>query len=113
MRDDVFLTDLEPLLLRPALKFDNHEAWQQAHEQIVSRLPGEPWKGRELRRRYTSSEIWMVADQEAFFVVTDNLSSRASSKEISVASLGLPSLERARYIASRANSVSSAKLVMP
>ena len=37
MRDDVFLTDLEPLL-RPALKFDTHEAWQQVHKQIVSRL---------------------------------------------------------------------------
>jgi hypothetical protein len=47
MRDDVFLTDLTPLL-RPAVKFDNHEAWQQVHEQIVSRLLGEPWKGREL-----------------------------------------------------------------
>ena len=46
MRDDVFLTDLEPLL-RPALKFDNHEAWQQVHKQIVSQLPGEPLKGRE------------------------------------------------------------------
>lgn len=47
MQDDVFLTDLEPLL-RPALKYDNHEAWQQVHKQIVSRLPGEPWKGSEL-----------------------------------------------------------------
>ena len=40
-------------------------------------------------------------DQEAFVVVTDNLNSNVSSKERSVASLGLPSLERARYIASR------------
>lgn len=46
MRDDVFLTDLEPLL-RPTLKFDNHEAWQQVHKQIVSRFPGKPWQGRE------------------------------------------------------------------
>ncbi len=44
----------------------------------------------------------MLADQEAFFVVTDNLSSKASSKEISVASLGLPSLERARYAVAHA-----------
>ncbi len=44
MQDDAFLNDLGPLL-RSDLEFDNHRAWLVVHEQIVSRIPGEPWKG--------------------------------------------------------------------
>lgn len=44
MRDDLFLSDLEPLL-RPEIEYDHQEAWRAVHEQIVSRLPGDPWKG--------------------------------------------------------------------
>lgn len=44
MRDDLFLRDLEPLL-RPEIEYDHQKAWRAVHEQIVSRLPGDPWKG--------------------------------------------------------------------
>ena len=44
MRDDLFLSDLQPLL-RSEIEYDNHEAWQTVHERIVSRIPGDPWKG--------------------------------------------------------------------
>ena len=44
MQDDVFLHDLASML-RPGLEFDHHDAWKTVHEQIVSLLPGDPWKG--------------------------------------------------------------------
>lgn len=44
MQDEVFLGDLGPLL-RSDLEFDNHDAWHTVHDKIVSRLPGDPWKG--------------------------------------------------------------------
>lgn len=44
MLDTAFLGDLDPLV-RFCLDYDVQEAWQSVHEQIISRLPGEPWKG--------------------------------------------------------------------
>lgn len=44
MKDAMFLSDLHPLL-RPGIEYDNHDAWRAVHEQIVSQLPGDPWKG--------------------------------------------------------------------
>ena len=43
MRDDSFLSDMEPLL-RSEIKYDNQEAWKMVYEQIISRLRGDPWK---------------------------------------------------------------------
>jgi len=44
MQDKAFLGDLNQLL-RPGMEYDSREAWRTVHEQIVSLLPGEPWKG--------------------------------------------------------------------
>ncbi len=44
MRDEGFLSDMEPLL-RSEIEYDNQMAWRAVQEQIVSRLPGDPWKG--------------------------------------------------------------------
>ena len=44
MQDDSFLSDMEPLL-RSEIKYDHQEAWKMVYEQIISRLPGDPWKG--------------------------------------------------------------------
>jgi predicted nucleotidyltransferase component of viral defense system len=44
MQDDSFFSDMEPLL-RSEIKYDHQEAWKMVYEQIISRLPGDPWKG--------------------------------------------------------------------
>jgi predicted nucleotidyltransferase component of viral defense system len=44
MQDDSFLSDMEPLL-RSEIKYDHQEAWKMVYGQIISRLPGDPWKG--------------------------------------------------------------------
>jgi predicted nucleotidyltransferase component of viral defense system len=44
MQDNAFLGDLRQLV-RYDLDYDVKEAWRTVHKQIVSRLPGEPWKG--------------------------------------------------------------------
>jgi predicted nucleotidyltransferase component of viral defense system len=43
MRDDGFFNDMEPLL-RSETEYDNQKAWMAVHEQLVSRLQGDPWK---------------------------------------------------------------------
>lgn len=44
IRDDLFLGDLGPLL-RSDIEYDHQSAWRMVHERLVSRLPGDPWKG--------------------------------------------------------------------
>lgn len=44
MIDSGFLGDVSPLL-RTGLMYDPHEAWSLVHETIISKLPGEPWRG--------------------------------------------------------------------
>lgn len=46
MRDASFFDDV-PTLLRTGLEYDPAEAWSQVHEAIITRLPGDPWKGEE------------------------------------------------------------------
>ena len=42
--DTPFLADVQPLL-RTGVSHDSAEAWSRVHTRLVSRLPGEPWKG--------------------------------------------------------------------
>lgn len=42
--DRPFLEDV-PALLRTGLTYDPAEVWRRVHAAIVTRLPGEPWKG--------------------------------------------------------------------
>jgi len=42
--DALFAEDIFPLL-RPELDYDIRTAWETVHATLVSRLPGEPWKG--------------------------------------------------------------------
>ncbi len=42
--DATFLDDL-PSLLRTGFEYDPSEAWSRVHDMLVTRLPGEPWKG--------------------------------------------------------------------
>jgi hypothetical protein len=42
--DPTFLTDVPPLL-RTGIDHQPAEAWSRVHSALVSRLPGEPWKG--------------------------------------------------------------------
>ena len=44
VRDPAFLRDVLPLL-RSGLRYDPEEAWARVHGLIVTRLPGDPWKG--------------------------------------------------------------------
>jgi len=44
LADPAFLTDVPPLL-RTGLEHDAAAAWARVHARLVSRLPGEPWKG--------------------------------------------------------------------
>jgi predicted nucleotidyltransferase component of viral defense system len=44
MQDSAFIGDLSQLV-RPNLKYDAQLAWNTVHERLVSRLPGDPWKG--------------------------------------------------------------------
>jgi len=46
MQNRSFLADAQPLL-RPATQFDPHAAFQLVLTRLVSRIPGEPWKGRK------------------------------------------------------------------
>jgi hypothetical protein len=50
LADPVFHADVAPLLARHAMagsiKFDVATAAETVHRLIISRLPGEPWKGR-------------------------------------------------------------------
>ena len=41
-----FLADAQPLL-RPDTQFDPHAAFQLVMRRLISRIPGEPWKGRK------------------------------------------------------------------
>lgn len=45
MADATFLGDV-PALLRTGLDYDPDAAWARVHEDIIAKLPGEPWKGR-------------------------------------------------------------------
>lgn len=45
MADATFLGDV-PALLRTGLDYDPDAAWARVHEDIITKLPGEPWKGR-------------------------------------------------------------------
>jgi hypothetical protein len=42
--DPPFLEDV-PALLRTGLAYDPADAWRRVHAAIITRLPGEPWKG--------------------------------------------------------------------
>jgi len=44
IKDALFCDDIYPLL-RPGLDYDVKAAWDLVHESLVSRLPGDPWKG--------------------------------------------------------------------
>lgn len=44
LTDPAFLTDV-PALLRTGLEHDAAAAWSRVHAALVSRLPGDPWKG--------------------------------------------------------------------
>ena len=44
LSDPAFLTDVPPLL-RTSLEHDAVAAWTRVHAALVSRLPGDPWKG--------------------------------------------------------------------
>lgn len=44
MTDEAFLNDVPPLL-RTGLEHDAAAAWARVHATLVSRLPGERWKG--------------------------------------------------------------------
>lgn len=44
MGDATFLDDVQALL-RTGLEYDPHEAWNRVHDSLITRLPGEPWKG--------------------------------------------------------------------
>jgi predicted nucleotidyltransferase component of viral defense system len=44
LTDPAFLTDVPPLL-RTSLEHDAASAWARVHAALVSRLPGDPWKG--------------------------------------------------------------------
>jgi predicted nucleotidyltransferase component of viral defense system len=44
LTDPAFLTDVTPLL-RTSLGHDAAAAWARVHAALVSRLPGDPWKG--------------------------------------------------------------------
>jgi predicted nucleotidyltransferase component of viral defense system len=46
MQNRSFLADAQPLL-RPDTQFDPHAAFQLVMTRLVSRIPGEPWKGRK------------------------------------------------------------------
>jgi len=45
MDDAGFLGDATRLL-RPGLAYDPSEAWRRVHDQLISRIPGAPWKGK-------------------------------------------------------------------
>ncbi len=42
--DAAFVTDVPPLL-RTGLDHEPAEAWSRVHAALLSRLPGDPWKG--------------------------------------------------------------------
>lgn len=42
--DAPFVTDVPPLL-RTGIEHEPAEAWSRVHAALVSRLPGDPWKG--------------------------------------------------------------------
>jgi predicted nucleotidyltransferase component of viral defense system len=44
LTDPGFLNDVPPLL-RTGLEYKAASAWSRVHSALVSRLPGEPWKG--------------------------------------------------------------------
>lgn len=44
LTDPAFLTDVPPLL-RTGIEHDAAAAWARVHAALVSRLPGDPWKG--------------------------------------------------------------------
>lgn len=44
LADRSFLTDVPPLL-RTGVAHKAADAWARVHAALVSRLPGEPWKG--------------------------------------------------------------------
>jgi predicted nucleotidyltransferase component of viral defense system len=44
LADPAFEDDTYPLL-RPGLDYDMKAAWGLVHESLISRLPGDPWKG--------------------------------------------------------------------
>lgn len=47
-RSKAFRGDIAPLL-RPGIDWDFDRAMQAVLDQVVSRLPGEPWRGDERR----------------------------------------------------------------
>jgi len=44
MTDPTFRDDV-PMLLRTGLDYDPTTAWPRVHDALITRLPGEPWKG--------------------------------------------------------------------
>ena len=46
MADDAFLRDVPPLLAS-GITYDPHRALELVQSNLISRLPGEPWKGPE------------------------------------------------------------------
>ena len=44
LKDAAFLDDVRPLL-RTGLVHDPHEAWKRVQDALITRLPGEPWRG--------------------------------------------------------------------
>lgn len=45
MGDRTFLGDLPPLL-RTGVQYSPEAAWERVHRELVSRLPGAPWRGK-------------------------------------------------------------------
>lgn len=43
--DTTFRDDVPPLL-RTGLDYDPDDAWSRVHDALITRLPGDPWKGR-------------------------------------------------------------------
>ena len=48
-----FRTDIHPIL-HPDQAFDIASAYERVHENLIARLPGEPWEGNEERCRFGS-----------------------------------------------------------
>jgi hypothetical protein len=44
LADPAFVDDTYPLL-RPEIDYEARTAWELVHEELVARLPGDPWKG--------------------------------------------------------------------
>lgn len=46
MQDAAFRGDIQPLL-RPGIEYDVDDAASYIMDEVLSRLPGKPWKGTE------------------------------------------------------------------